>query len=62
MTSKELVKACEKAGTCSDCQYDKVCVAYQIQFGCYPFDVKMNYKAPPEANSDIQIQFPNFII
>lgn len=62
MTSKELVKACEKAGTCSDCQYDKVCEAYQMQFKCYPFDVKKNYKATPEANSDIQIQFPNFII
>lgn len=62
MTSKELVEKCEKVCTCIGCQYGKVCEAYQIQFKCYPFDVKLKYKAPPEANSDVQIQFQDFII
>ena len=62
MTSKELVKICQQQSTCKECLFDKVCEAYQIQFKCYPFDVKMNYKAPPEASSDTQIQFPDLII
>lgn len=62
MTSKELVRICNNVGSCKECLHDKVCEAYQAQFKCYPFDVRMNYKAQPEANSDIQIQFPDFII
>lgn len=62
MTSRELVEKCEKVGTCPECRYGKECEAYQMQFKCYPFEVKMNYKVPPEANSDIQIQFLDFII
>lgn len=62
MTSKELVELCEKADTCEKCQYGKACEAYQMQFKCYPFDIPMKYKFPPEANSDVQIQFPHFII
>ena len=44
MTSKELVELCEKTVTCVKCQYGNVCEAYQIQFKCYPFDVKLKYK------------------
>ena len=62
MTSKELVEICDKAETCKECLHDKACLAYQMQFKCWPFDVKTDYKTPPEANSDTQIQFPDFII
>ena len=51
-----------KAGTCTKCRYGKVCEAYQMQFKCYPFDVKMRYKASPEANSEAKIQFSDFDI
>lgn len=62
MTSKELVENCEKLDTCEECKYKDACLAYQIQFECFPFDIPMKYKFPPEANSDVQIQFPDFII
>ena len=58
MTSKELVKVCEKADICIYCPYEKVCIAYFLQFKCFPFDVKRGYKVHPEANSDTEIQFP----
>lgn len=62
MKSKELVKICKKRKSCEWCQYKTPCTAYQFQFNCYPFEVKPYNKYPPEAVSDIEIQFPDFII
>lgn len=58
MTSKELVEKCNLFEPCKKCHYRDLCDSFYHQFGCYPFDVKMNYKAPPEANLDTEIQFP----
>lgn len=62
MTSKELVKACEKVGACQKCRYGELCEAYQIQFKCYPFEARKWRKYAPEVDSDVQIQFSDFII
>lgn len=62
MTSKELVKLCDKQPSCKKCLYQTLCYAYQIQFKCFPFDVKMDYKAPPEANSDTEIEFIEYYV
>ena len=39
-----------------------LCIAYQFQFHCYPFDVKPYYTFPPQADSDIEIQVPDYLI
>lgn len=62
MKSKELVKICKKHKSCKECQYKTLCIAYQFQFYCYPFDVKPYYEYPPEAYSDIEIQVPDYLI
>ena len=62
MKSKELVKLCDKQPSCKKCLYRAVCYAYQIQFKCFPFDVKMDYKAPPEANSNMEIKFIEYYV
>ena len=62
MTSSELVKLCNKQSSCKKCLYQTVCYMYQMQFKCFPFDVKMDYKAPPEANSDIEIEFIEYFV
>ena len=62
MTSKQLVKICEKCDNCCICKHDKVCEAYQSQFNCYPFGARKFRKYTPEVDNDTQIQFPDFII
>lgn len=62
MTSKELVEICKKRKSCKECQYMTLCMAYQFQFHRYPFDMISYYDYPPEANSDTEIQIPDFII
>lgn len=62
MKAKELVKACEKICTCQKCPYGEVCEAYQIQFKCYPFEARKRRKYAPDIDSDVQIQFSDFII
>lgn len=62
MTSKELVKECEKVATCQKCPYGEVCEAYQIQFKCYPFEARKRRKYAPEIESYVQIQFSDLVI
>lgn len=62
MKSKELVEICEKSYNCIGCTYNSVCEAYQVQFKCYPFEARKWRKYAPEADSDVQIQFPDFIV
>lgn len=63
MTSKELVKICKKHNSCKECQYMALCIAYQFQFNCYPFDAKKLYcECRPEINSDVEIQIPDYLI
>lgn len=59
MKAKELVKRCNKRKSCKGCQYITLCISYQFQFRCFPFDVKSCYEYPPEANSDTEIQIPD---
>lgn len=62
MTSKELVKICKKHKSCKECEYMTLCIAYQFQFHCYPFDAKLYYEHSPEVNSDTEIQIPDYLI
>ena len=62
MTSKELVKVCEKVSACYKSRYDELCEAYQVQFKCLPFEARKWRKYKPEADSDVQIQSSDFII
>ena len=65
MTSRKLVELCRNA-TCP-CDCNAYCDAYYKQFGCYPYEAVLGHSyfgnvIPVEADSDTQIQFPDFII
>ena len=62
MTARELVDICDKCKTCFECKYDNLCIAYEEQFGCLPFDAKFGFdlNCNPtnlKANSDTKINF-----
>lgn len=52
MTSRELVEICNTRSKCEDCYCQSICLEYQKQFGCHPFDLVTILKDVPEAYSD----------
>ena len=57
MTSRELVEICNTRSNCEECHYRSICLEYQNQFGCYPFDLLTILRDVPEAYSDTIIHF-----
>lgn len=49
MKSKELVIICRTCTDCYECSCEKECLAYRIQFKCYPFHIREGRKYPPGA-------------